>query len=275
MIPKALTIAGSDSGGVCGIQADLKTFAALEVYGTSAIAAITSQNTSTMASLSPVPAHLLNEQIDLVLRDIGADAVKTGMLGHAENYRVVAEALQRHHVTNLVVDAVVTCYRGCAYVLEDAQQHAMREYLLPITHIFAVAIPEAEVLLQRPITTIDAMGEAARSLATWGPRYVVIKGGHLEGASTDVVYNGHGVELLRGKRIANPNDNGSGCTFTAAIAAYLAHGRSPLQAIAQAKRYLEEALQAAFNVGQGTGPVHHFSRSWHTTMGQRQAERQE
>ncbi len=263
MIDRALTIAGSDSGGVCGVQADLKTFAALSVYGTSAVAAITCQNTKTMTRVLPTPPDVLAEQIELVLSDIGTDAVKIGMLGGPENYEAVEQKLRKHGAGNVVVDPVITCYRGCAFVLEDEQLAQLRNRLLPLTRVFALAIPEAEVLLRRSVRTVEEMREAAERLAGWGSDLVVIKGGHLEGDDCiDVIYDGSDFAELAARRIDNRNDNGSGCTFSSAVAAYLAKGKQPVEAISAAKRYLEQALRNAFPIGEGAGPVHHFYKHW-------------
>ncbi|HET7034518.1 MAG TPA: bifunctional hydroxymethylpyrimidine kinase/phosphomethylpyrimidine kinase [Thermomicrobiaceae bacterium] len=260
-IPKALTIAGSDSGGGAGIQADLKTFAALGVYGASVITAITAQNTLGVTAVLDLPVELITAQLDAVMSDIGADAAKTGMLSSPEIVRTVAEGARRHGIIKLVVDPVMVAKSGDRLLREDAID-ALRTALLPLALVVTPNIPEAEVLAGRAIQSEADMREAARAIRALGPNLVVVKGGHLEGAAADVVFDGAGFEVLSRPRVATQHTHGTGCTFSAAIAARLAAGVAPLDAIGEAKEYLYQALRHAYRVGAGHSPVHHFHALW-------------
>jgi len=260
-IPKAMTIAGSDSGGGAGIQADLKTFAALGVYGSSVITAITAQNTVGVTAVHEVPSEVVRAQIDAVMSDIGADAVKTGMLFSSAIIREVADGVRRHQIDRLVVDPVMVAKSGDRLLREDAIG-AVIEDLLPLTYVVTPNIPEAEVLAGFHIEGERDMIEAARAIHARGARYVVVKGGHLSGDAIDIVFDGRAVERFRAPRIETRHTHGTGCTFSAAIAARLAAGRETLDAIADAKDYLHGALVYAFEIGAGHSPVHHFYRLW-------------
>ena len=260
-IPAALTIAGSDSGGGAGIQADLKTFAALGVYGTSAITAITAQNTQRVTQVFELPPDLVASQIDAVVTDIGADAVKTGMLASAELIEVVAAKVREHGLQPLVVDPVMVAKSGDRLLREDAID-ALRELLLPLTTVLTPNLPEAEVLLGRPLASWDDVREGAKELVAMGAQAVVIKGGHREGPATDILYDGQEFREYTATRVDTTNSHGTGCTFASAIAAALAKGESVRVAVAMAKAYVTKALQSAYPVGQGHGPVHHFFRYW-------------
>ena len=259
--PRALTIAGSDSGGGAGIQADLKTFAAFGVYGASAITAITAQNTLGVFAIHDVPAAVVAAQIDAVLDDIGADAAKTGMLSSAEIIEAVADRLRAHGLTALVVDPVMVAKSGDRLLREDAVA-ALRERLLPLAAVVTPNAPEASVLSGIDVVDAASAREAARRIYGLGPRLVVVKGGHLEGpTSDDLVFDGHTFEVLSGRRIAIRHTHGTGCTFSAAIAACLARGLSPLEAAREARIYLQGAIEHAEPLGAGHGPVNHFWRS--------------
>lgn len=260
-IPKALTVAGSDSGGGAGIQADLKTFAALGVYGASVVTALTAQNTVGVLAVAAVEPAFVRAQLDAVMADIGADAVKTGMLFSAEIVRVVAEGLRHHAVRHLVVDPVMVAKSGDRLLRDDAVA-AVREALLPLATVVTPNIPEAEVLTGREIADERAMEAAARALHALGPGVVVVKGGHLTGDAVDVVFDGEHVERLRRPRVETTCTHGTGCTFSAAIAAWLAAGRSPLDAVSEAKEFLYGALRQAYPIGAGHSPVHHFYALW-------------
>ena len=231
--PKAMTIAGSDSGGGAGIQADLKTFAALGVYGTSALTAVTAQNTRGVFAVAEVPEEVVALQIDVVLEDIGADAVKTGMLSSASIVATVADRLEAWGVTNLVVDPVMVA-KGGHPLLQESAVAALTEHLLPLARVVTPNVPEAEILAGMTIDSANAAMEAARAIAAFGPRFVVVKGGHLAGDATDVVFDGQAFTELHAERIDTPNTHGTGCSFSAAIAAFLARGLPPLEAIEQA-----------------------------------------
>ncbi len=265
--PVALTIAGSDSGGGAGIQADLKTFAALGVYGTSAITAITAQNTLRVAQVFELPPDLVAAQIDAVMTDIGADAVKTGMLANAAIIEAVAAKLREHGPRPLVVDPVMVAKSGDRLLREDAVA-ALREQLLPLATVLTPNLPEAEVLLGRPLATWDDVRAGARELVAMGAQAVVMKGGHVpasagrEGPATDILYDGQQFHEYTAARVDTQNTHGTGCTFASAIAAGLAKGESLHGAVAMAKAYVTKALQSAYPIGHGHGPVHHFFRYW-------------
>jgi hydroxymethylpyrimidine/phosphomethylpyrimidine kinase len=254
--PKAMTIAGSDSGGGAGIQADLKTFAALGVYGTSVLTAVTAQNTRRVFAIAEVPEEVIAAQIDVVLEDIGADAAKTGMLSSAAIIETVADRMEAWG-TPLVVDPVMVAKSGDR-LLQESAVGALVGRLLPLALVVTPNIPEAAVLAGRAIATEEDARAAAVAIGELGPRYVVLKGGHRSGDPIDLVYDGSGFVVLPGERIATRNDHGTGDTFSAAIAAYLANGLAVPEAIAAAKRYLTEALRASYAVGDGHSPVNHF-----------------
>jgi hydroxymethylpyrimidine/phosphomethylpyrimidine kinase len=260
--PRALTIAGSDSGGGAGIQADLKTFAAMGVYGASAITAVTAQNTTGVTGWLAMPPALVGEQIDAVLSDIGADAVKTGMLANAEIIDVVAAKLREHRVERLIVDPVMVA-KGGAKLLEDAAIDALVGELLPLATIATPNIPEAEVLTGRPIASWDDMRTAAARIVEMGARAAIVKGGHFDDESaTDIYFDGREYREFSARRVETANTHGTGCTFASAIGAGLAKGLDLPSAIALAKSYVTLAIQHAYPVGHGHGPVHHFYRYW-------------
>jgi len=252
-LPVALTIAGSDSGGGAGIQADLKTFAALGVHGTSAITAITAQNTIGVTEILELPTSLIREQIAVVVEDIGVQAAKTGMLSSAAIIATVAEAVTHHHLTRLVVDPVMVA-KGGARLLRDDAVDALRRQLVPLAAVITPNIPEAEVLLGRQIRSLDDRRAAARELVALGARAAVVKGGHADDV-TDVFFDGAQAVDLRAERIATTNTHGSGCVFSAAIAAWLARGVEPLEAARRAKAFITEAIANSIEVGHGHGPV--------------------
>jgi len=253
-LPVALTIAGSDSGGGAGIQADLKTFAALGVHGTSAITAITAQNTTGVTDILELPVELIREQIRVVVGDIGVQAAKTGMLSSAEIINAVADSVSEHGITRLVVDPVMVA-KGGAKLLRDDAVAALRERLVPLATVITPNIPEAEVLLGRVIETIDERRRAAQDLVALGARVAVVKGGHADGDATDVYYDGSRLVELQSERIATTNTHGSGCVFSAAITAALARGLEPIEAVREAKAFITEAIANSLELGKGHGPV--------------------
>jgi len=254
---KAFTIAGSDSGGGAGIQADLKTFAALGVYGSSAITALTAQNTLGVQGVYPVDPEFVGQQIDSVMSDIGAHAAKTGMLFSAEIIQVVAERVRRWGIEHLVVDPVMVAKSGDRLLREDAID-ALRRALLPLAYIVTPNLGEASVLAGFEVHDKPTMEQAARAIHALGARIVVVKGGHLADCADDLVYDGASMRWLPAEHIDTPHTHGTGCTFSAAIAALLAQGHEPLEAIARAKDYLTAALRAAQPIGAGHSPVNHF-----------------
>lgn len=256
-IPKAMTIAGSDSGGGAGIQADLKTFASLGVYGTCAITAVTAQNTRSVYAIAEVPEEVVASQIDVVMEDIGAQAAKTGMLSGASIVRVVSERLEAWDLQKLVVDPVMVAKSG-DYLLHQDAVRSVVEHLLPLAMVVTPNIPEAQVLSGIEIQSGDSAREAARIIASHGPKFVVIKGGHAAGDPDELVFDGRDFTVLSGRRVATDNTHGTGCTFSAAIAARLAIGDGPLDAISFAKDFITRALESSYSVGRGHSPVNHF-----------------
>lgn len=254
--PRALTIAGSDSGGGAGIQADLKTFAALGVYGMSAITAITAQNTRGVFAVHDVPVDVVEAQIDAVVEDIGVDAAKTGMLSSPAIIEAVAGRV-RHFGLRLVVDPVMVAKGGETLLVPEAVA-TLRTVLLPLAEVVTPNLPEAEALSGGRITSLADMRAAARAIAALGPRSVVVKGGHGTDEPVDVFYDGAHVIELHAERIETRHTHGTGCTFSAAIAAFLAQGIGMEQAVRQAKAYITGAIGHAPGIGHGHGPVAHF-----------------
>lgn len=256
----ALTIAGSDSGGGAGIQADLKTFAAHGVYGVSAITAVTAQNSCGVTAWQALPADLVTAQIDAVVADIGAGAVKIGMIANAAIARAVADAIRRLALPHVVVDPVMIA-KGGDRLLEADAVDTLRTELLPHAHIVTPNVPEAEVLAGMPVRSIDDMREAGRRILALGPRVVLIKGGHLDGPeSVDLACTTSGDFEIRGSRIVTRHTHGTGCTLSSAIAANLALGLDDRDAIERARAYLEGAIRHAPGLGGGHGPLDHFWR---------------
>jgi hydroxymethylpyrimidine/phosphomethylpyrimidine kinase len=260
-MPTALTIAGSDSGGGAGIQADLKTFAACGVYGTSAITAVTAQNTRGVTAWEAVSTELVIAQIEAVGDDLPPAAVKTGMLATAAIVEAVAATIAELDLPNLVVDPVMIAKGGDRLLREDAVA-AIKAELLKLAEVVTPNIPEAEVLGGFPIHTLDDMRAAARRIRTLGPRVVVVKGGHLPIGDLviDVVCTPGGEFDLQGPRFDTPHTHGTGCTFAAAIAAYLALGQPVDEALRLARAYLAGAIRHAPGLGGGHGPLNHFWR---------------
>ncbi len=263
---KALTIAGSDSGGGAGIQADLKTFTAFGVYGMSAITAITAQNTVGVQGIFELPVDIILEQIKSIMTDIGTDAAKTGMLSSPGIVNAVAEGIQEFNIPNIVVDPVMVAKSGDPLLSENAR-NVVKEKLLPLAAVITPNIYEAEVILGKSIKTIDDMKEAAIGLKEIGCQWVIVKGGHLTGEkeAIDVVYNGSDFHLLRSPYFQTKNTHGTGCTFSSAIAAGLAKGSDPLTSIKIAKNYITEAIENSLSIGKGHGPTNHFvgtDRKW-------------
>lgn len=266
MTPIALTIAGSDSSGGAGIQADLKTFSALGVYGASAIVALTAQNTRGVTAIHDAPPDFISAQIDAVMEDLSVGAVKIGMVSRAETIHAIADALIRHKVEKVVVDPVMVASSGARLLAPDAIA-AVRERLLPLALVLTPNLPEAAELLGVGIARDEAeMAEQAGALKALGPRAVLVKGGHGEGAeSVDLLVGEDGVtSRFAAPRIATRNTHGTGCTLSSAIAAELAKGSGLVEAVSAAKAYVAAAIASAdrLDIGHGHGPVHHFHRWW-------------
>jgi len=260
-IRKVLTIAGSDSGAGAGIQADLKTFAAHGVYGTSAITAITAQNTTGVTAVLVLNPNLVGAQIDAILADIGTHAMKTGMLANAGIIDLVAQKIAEHRLKNVVVDPVMVATSG-DLLLQKSAVAVLRSKLIPLATIVTPNIPEAEVLTGMKLRTAVEIREAAQRIIKMGAKTVVIKGGHLNGPAMDLFFDGKIFTALKAKRIRTINTHGTGCTLSAAIAANLAKKQSIASAVANAKRYITDALRHSYRIGSEHGPVPHFYRYW-------------
>ena len=263
---RVLTIAGSDSGGGAGIQADLKTFSALGCYGMSVVTALTAQNTTGVTGIYAVPPDFVVQQMTAVFSDIGTDAVKIGMLYSAELIQAVSDGLRRHEASNIVLDPVMVAQSGDK-LLQDAAIAALKNHLLPLATVLTPNLPEAAVLLGQEVNGLDAMQAAAKNLAAFGSRSVLLKGGHTHGDdSSDVLYIAEDdlCVVLGDRRVRTANTHGTGCTLSSAIAAYLAKGEAIAPAIRKAKTYIGEAIRAGARcrLGHGSGPVHHFFNFW-------------
>lgn len=260
-ITRALTIAGSDSGGGAGIQADLKTFQELNVYGMSAITAITVQNTLGVRGVYPLPPEAAAEQIEAVGSDLGVDALKTGMLFSAEIIQAVAERIRAFGWTKVVVDPVMIAKGGASLLLPEAVQ-ALKESLLPLAYIITPNIPEAEALAGIHIDNMESRREAAKRICCLGAKHIVIKGGHDDHSGeqvVDLLYDGTDFTELYGQRIHTQHTHGTGCTFSAAITAELAKGASVVQAVQTARDFIQAAIEHQLGLGQGHGPTNHFA----------------
>lgn len=263
---RALTIAGSDPSGGAGIQADLKTFSACGCFGTSAIVAVVDENTVGVTGVHPVPVDFVVGQIRSVLDDIGADAVKIGMLHSSELIRAVRDTLARYDIRNVVLDPVMVATSGDPLLQQEAVA-TLRDELIPRVRVITPNIPEAEILLGRKLPRQKELPDAARELSQGGRVSVFLKAGHLDDDElVDIFYNAESDEVipLRSKRIRTVNTHGTGCTLSSAIAAFLARGFALNEAAARAKEYIAEAIAAgaAYDIGHGHGPVHHFYRFW-------------
>lgn len=260
--PRVLTIAGSDSGGGAGIQADLKTMSALGCFGMSAITALTAQNTTGVRAIHAVPPQMLTDQIDAVVEDIGVDAVKIGMLHAPDIVAAVASAIDKHQLRRVVLDPVMVATSG-AVLIDNPAIAALVEQLFPRVDIITPNLDEASLLVGRTLQSEQDMQQAAHQLQEMGAAAVLLKGGHLQGDTvSDLFLSREGqTQWLRAPRIHSHNTHGTGCTLSSAIASHMALGHSLTEAIAQAHRYIRQALQsgAAVRTGHGSGPLNHLS----------------
>jgi len=255
---QVLTIAGSDSGGGAGIQADIKAMSANGVFAMSAITAVTAQNTEEVTDVFELPLSIIAAQIDAVFDDFDVSAVKTGMLSSAEIVKIVAKLLKPQNVTNLVVDPVMIAKSGHRLLKPDAVEALMHE-LIPLALVVTPNIHEAQQLSGIEIKTLNDARRAAKIIHRLGCRHVLIKGGHLlEERATDLLYDGRFFELFKSEFIDTPHTHGTGCTFASAIAAHLALGKPLTQAVTAAKAYLTEAIRHGLSIGHGKGPTNHF-----------------
>lgn len=253
----ALTIAGSDSGGGAGIQADLKTFAAHGVYGMSVITAITAQNTVEVRSVQNIDERIIQDQIEAVFDDLKVDAVKIGMLSSPSIVTTVAETLAKYQPNHIVLDPVMVSKGGHRLLAEDAIS-ALKEELMPLADIITPNIPEAEILTEQKILNELDMKSACISFKKLGVKSVLLKGGHLSTDPNDLFYDGENFYWVKGKRVHTTNTHGTGCTLSSAIAANLAKGNTLLTSVQLAKAYIEVAIEHSLNLGNGHGPTNHF-----------------
>ncbi|WP_349728903.1 bifunctional hydroxymethylpyrimidine kinase/phosphomethylpyrimidine kinase [Peribacillus frigoritolerans] len=253
----ALTIAGSDSGGGAGIQADLKTFSAHGVFGMSAITAVTAQNTMEVRSLQPIETAIISDQIAAIFEDITVDAVKIGMLGSKEIVETVAASLKTFLPAIVILDPVMISKSG-HHLLDDKAVSALKMNLLPLATLVTPNVPEAEVLTGLSIRTEQDFYKACISIQEMGPKAVLLKGGHAAGNPNDLFYDGTDFQWIEGERIHTKNTHGTGCTLSSAITSNLANGLPLQESIEKAKTYISEAIRNSFSIGKGHGPVHHF-----------------
>lgn len=258
-IPVAMTIAGSDSGGGAGIQADLRTFSFHQVHGTSALTCITAQNTKGVTRVDALPAEAVAAQITAVVEDIGVQALKTGMLLNQAIIAIVVEQVLALNLPNLVVDPVMVSRTG-AQLIDDDAVAALRDRLIPLATVLTPNRYEAQILSGLEITTLEEMQTAAEKILMLGAKAVLVKGGGMTGElrGVDVWFDGDRLEVLRTETVDTTDTHGTGCTLSAAIAANLAQGKDRLDAVKAAKNYVTEALRYALRIGQGQGPVGHF-----------------
>ncbi len=254
-IPNVLSIAGSDPSGGAGIQADLKTFAALGVYGMAAITAMTAQNTQGVRGFIAVPPAFLKDQLEAIFDDINVAAVKIGMLANAEIIETVADVLARYRPVHIVLDPVMIASSGDSLISAEAID-ALKTHLIPLASVITPNIPEGEKLMRKAVLDMEA---AAENLLSLGAGAVLLKGGHLKGAAVDVLANVNGIRSFEAERIVTKNTHGTGCTLSSAVAAYLARGFSLEESVESAKAYITAAIthSSELNVGHGHGPVHH------------------
>ncbi|PYO00627.1 MAG: bifunctional hydroxymethylpyrimidine kinase/phosphomethylpyrimidine kinase [Candidatus Rokuibacteriota bacterium] len=260
-VPKALTIAGSDSGGGAGIQADLKTFSAFRVFGLSVLTAVTAQNSVGVQGVFNLPPEFVARQIDSVLSDFGADAIKIGMLSTAPITEAVAARLHAHRHGPVVLDPVMIAKSGDP-LLEPAARAALIKAMLPLADLVTPNLPEASALADMTVNDEPSMVDAARRIFALGPRAVLVKGGHLADSATDILWDGRELTRLPAPKLDSPNTHGTGCTYSSAIAAGLARGRSLRDAIVEGKAYVTAAIREGFAAGRGVGALRHFVDTW-------------
>ena len=257
-LARVLIAAGSDSGGGAGIQADIKTVTALGAYAATAITALTAQDTTGVHAIHPVPPAFITAQLDCVLADIGADAIKSGMLGDDATIDAVAQAIQAHRHIPYVLDPVMVA-KGGARLLPENAVATLRRRLLPLATVITPNIPEAELLTGREIRTVADMHDAARRLLDNGAAAVLLKGGHLDGPeATDILAAGDGIETFSSPRIDTRHTHGTGCTLASAVATGLAQGMTLPAAVRRARAYVHAAIAAAPGIGSGHGPLNHL-----------------
>ncbi|KAB3531327.1 bifunctional hydroxymethylpyrimidine kinase/phosphomethylpyrimidine kinase [Alkaliphilus pronyensis] len=254
---KVLTIAGSDSCGGAGIQADLKTFSAHGVYGMSVITAVTAQNTKGVFAVQDISPLLIIQQLEAIFDDITVDAVKIGMVSQIETIEAIAKQLKKYSVNNIVVDPVMISKSGYHLLQSDAKNSLIMN-LLPLATIVTPNLMEAEAITGIKINSLKEIKEASTIIHKMGPKYVLVKGGHLEGEATDLLYDGSSFMVLPSERIKTKNTHGTGCTLSSAIASNIAKGLGFTESVKEAKKYITTAIKHSFSIGKGVGPTHHF-----------------
>lgn len=255
---RALTIAGSDSCGGAGIQADIKSFSANGVYGMSVITAVTAQNTMGVFKVQDIKPEIIEAQIDAVFQDIRVDAVKIGMVSKIESIKAISNALKRvDNLCKVVLDPVMISKSGYNLLSPDAKETLVKE-LFPMAELITPNLPEAEEILGIEIENLNEMKEAAKKLINLGPKAVLVKGGHLKDDATDLLYDGREFTLFQQQRLNTKNTHGTGCTLSSAIAANVAKGMGLKEAVTLGKEYITGAIEHSFELGKGVGPTHHF-----------------
>ncbi len=263
---RILTIAGSDSGGGAGIQADLKAITLLGGYGMSVITALTAQNTVGVQGIYEIPARFVGKQIDSVLSDIGADAIKTGMLASKEIVEIVSKKIRQYGTKIVVVDPVMISKSGAFLLRRDARD-ALIGKLIPLAWVVTPNLMEASALTGLKVSSLDGMKKAARLIYQMGAKYVVVKGGHLKGMAVDLLYDGNIFHEIEGPRIKSRNTHGTGCTFASALATVLAKGDNVPEAVRKAKTFISVAIRSGLGLGKGTGPTNPSAFALRETVG--------
>lgn len=263
MLKKVLTIAGSDSCGGAGIQADLKSFSAQGVYGMSVITAVTAQNTQGVFAVQDISPEIIGQQIDAIFNDIEVDAVKIGMVSQIASIEIISKKLKQYKPKNIVIDPVMISKSGYSLLQPEAKK-ALIEKLLPLADVLTPNVPEAEAILEEGfqrkfnIDSVEDMVMAAEEIHKLGPKYALVKGGHMSGKAVDVLFDGEKSVFLEQERIQTKNTHGTGCTLSSAIAANLALGYSIVESVENAKEYITIAIEHSLEIGKGVGPTNHF-----------------
>lgn len=260
-----LSIAGSDCNGGAGIQADLKTFSALGIFGMSVIVTVVAENTSRVIDMQNVSPDIIGKQIDAVFEDIGVNAVKIGMLSSPTCMEIVAEKIKQYRPCNIIVDPVMYAKNGCP-LMEPSAVSTFIKVILPLADVLTPNIPEAEKIVNMEILSLDSMQTAAYKIHNMGCKAVVIKGGHATGSAQDILFDGSRFYYYNAERIPTKNTHGTGCTFSSAIAAQLAKGKLLQEAVALAKEYVTMSIAHALSIGKGNGPTHHFYSLYHNGL---------
>ena len=266
MIKRILTIAGSDSGGGAGIQADLKAITLLGGFGMSVLTALTAQNTMAVTSIHEVPLDFIAAQIEAVFSDIGVDAVKTGMLSNSEVVKLVASKMSEYKPAIVVVDPVMVAKSGAPLLTAEARK-TLAQFLLPEATLVTPNLPEASALVGWQVVEEKEMRRAAKQIRELGAKYVLVKGGHLQGEAVDLLFDGQEFHEFRSPRIETRNVHGTGCTYASAIATYLAQELDVVEAVKAAKRFITEAIRHGLSLGHGHGPTNPFAavrQEWST-----------